>query len=242
MVAFTKLELPPAYRAVSLEIERLILDGTLKPGDALPSETDLAGRFGVHRSTVREGIRQLETEGLVRRETRKRLVVAAPDSADLAPRASRALTLQQITFRELWEAAMVMEPLSAALTAARRTDAVLAELDDNLARTEATIVAGQSPVALDMEFHSLIAAGSGNRALILAREPIGQLLYPAYVAIRPHLPQSAGRLMTAHRAIVEAIRARDADEARIWMARHIEDLNRGWLLCGLDPDMSVANL
>lgn len=241
-LAIGPLRLDPAYRVVSRELERLIVGGVLKPGDALPSETDLAGRFGVHRSTVREGIRRLESEGLVRRETRKRLVVSVPDEEDLAPRASRAMLLQQVTFRELWEAALVLEPLAAALTAARRADAVLAALDDNLARTAAAVAAGDSPIELDMEFHSLIAAGSRNRALILAREPIGQLLYPAYRAVRPHVPQSAGRLLEAHRRIVEAIRAGDADEARAWMVRHVEDLNRAWIIAGLSPDTPMAAL
>ena len=81
MFQIGKLKAPPAYQIISTELQRMILAGTLKPGDPLPPETELAERFGVNRSTLREGVRQLETEGLVSREGRKRLIVTIPDTA-----------------------------------------------------------------------------------------------------------------------------------------------------------------
>src|SRR5690606_27041400 len=95
---FRPLRHAPAYRALSARIERMILSGQLKPGDSLPTETALAERFGVNRSTVREAIRLLEQEGLVSRTTGRRLQVDMPGLFDLAPRASRALLLQHVTF------------------------------------------------------------------------------------------------------------------------------------------------
>ena len=61
---FQRGAVEPAYKAVSAAIERAILGGALPTGSALPTETELAERFGVHRSTVREAIRQVEQEGL----------------------------------------------------------------------------------------------------------------------------------------------------------------------------------
>ena len=61
---FEKLNVLSAYQVVSRELRRLIVSGELKAGAQLPTETELAGQFGVNRSTVREGIRQLENEGL----------------------------------------------------------------------------------------------------------------------------------------------------------------------------------
>src|SRR5580698_1753995 len=117
---FEKLNVPSAYQVVSRELRRSIVSGDLKPGNQLPSEAELAEQFGVNRSTVREGIRQLENDGFVRREGRKRLCVSVPTSSDLAPRASRALVMHQVTFKELWEVARVLEPACAALCAANR--------------------------------------------------------------------------------------------------------------------------
>lgn len=64
---FRRLTAEPAYKAVSTAIERAILGGALPPGSALPTEQELAERFGVHRSTVREAIRRVKQEGLPQR-------------------------------------------------------------------------------------------------------------------------------------------------------------------------------
>ena len=93
----------PAYKLVADAIERLILQGTLKTGDVLPAETALAAQFGVNRSTVREGIRSLEQNGLVRREGGKKLFASRPRHADTAAQVSRAMLLHDVTFLNLWE-------------------------------------------------------------------------------------------------------------------------------------------
>ena len=109
---FSKLELAPAYRVVFETIEREILEGRLKPGDRLPSETALADQFGVHRSTTREGLRLLEQSGLVQRRGGRRLFATVPHHEELATRTSRALILQQATFHELWQLLMALEPIA----------------------------------------------------------------------------------------------------------------------------------
>lgn len=234
-----KLNVPPAYQAVSRELQRHILSGALKPGEPLPSEIELAAKFGVNRSTVREGIRQLESEGLVRREGRKRLLVTVPHHADLAPRTTRALVMQEVTFRELWDVAYVLEPLAAELATQNADEEDLAMLRANIEATAATIERGVSPGALDLQFHSLVSAAAKNKALLLSREPVGLLLYPAFEAFRPRLPQADGRLLAAHREMVAGLERRDGEYARRWMTKHIEDLKRGWLLAKLELDQRI---
>lgn len=232
MLEIAKLKIPPAYQVVSKELQRLIVDGRLKPGEQLPSETELATRFGVNRSTIREGIRQLESEGLLRREGRKRLVIAIPGQEDISPRMERALLMHDVKFKELWEVARVLEPLAASLAAARITDAQIDALEVNLDATAHLVAAGEPTDGVDTEFHTMLAEFSGNRALMLSREPIGQLLFRPYVELGKQVKQAPRRNLEAHRAIVAALKLRDADEAATWMARHIEDLRRGWLLSG----------
>lgn len=232
MLEIAKLKIPPAYQVVSKELQRLIVDGRLKPGEQLPSETELATRFGVNRSTIREGIRQLESEGLLRREGRKRLVIAIPGQEDISPRMERALLMHDVKFKELWEVARVLEPLAASLAAARITDAQIDALDVNLDATARLVAAGEPTDGVDTEFHTMLAEFSGNRALMLSREPIGQLLFRPYVELGKQVKQAPRRNLEAHRAIVAALKLRDADEASTWMVRHIEDVRRGWLLSG----------
>jgi DNA-binding FadR family transcriptional regulator len=242
---FERLDVPPAYKVVYEAIEAEILAGRLSEGDQLPTETALAQQFGVNRSTVREGIRLLEQSGLVRREAGRRLHVSLPHYRDLAPRVSRAMVMQRVTFRELWQVAMMLEPAAAAEAALRMSDSALARLDDNMMHTRAAVAAGENVVPHDVEFHALIAEATDNKALLLCREPMSLLFYPAIrVLFTPtEVGRIAGeRLLLAHQMVLDALHARDQTAARDWMARHIVDFKRGYDVRGLDIDAVVDRL
>jgi GntR family transcriptional repressor for pyruvate dehydrogenase complex len=160
---------------------------------------------------------------------------------ELASRGSRSLLLNQVTFNELWQVAMALEPLAAACAATLVTDENLTVLDANLEQTRKTIAAGESPIELDVKFHALVADIAGNKALLLAREPFALLLYPSFAEMRPHAPLADSRLLAAHAQIVAALKRRDGDEASAWMNRHIANFGRGWRLAGLDFDMPIVS-
>ncbi len=236
---FQRVVVEPAYKTVSAAIERAILDGALRPGAALPTEQELAERFGVHRSTVREAIRQVEQEGLLQRREGRRLFVCLPGVHDLAPRATRLLLLHQTTFQELWDVALTLEPLAARLAAAQATDDDLAQLQANI---DASVAETRLPelVALDMEFHALVGRASHNRALMLAREPVGLLYNPTLQQIFQRLPQASARNLAAHRHTLDALRARDAEAAAEWTRKHMVDFQRGFAMAGLSMRTPIA--
>lgn len=236
---FEKLNVPSAYQVVSRELRRLIVSGELKTGDQLPTETDLAEQFGVNRSTVREGIRQLENEGLVSRKGRKRLTVSVPGSKKISSQATRALVMRQVTFRELWEAALVLEPACAALSAKSRGDELIAALELNIERTRQGLSDIRRCTELDTEFHALVTEGAHNTALLLSRDPIGLLLFPAFEILSPLLPQANGRMLVAHERIAKAIAQSNVAEAESWMRKHIVDFRRGWEMAKLGLDLPM---
>ena len=229
---FQRVVVEPAYKTVSAAIERAILDGALRPGTALPTEQELSERFGVHRSTVREAIRQVEQEGLLQRREGRRLFVCLPGVHDLAPRATRLLLLHQTTFQELWDVALALEPLAARLAALHATADDLAQLQGNLDASAAE-PRPHALVALDMEFHALVGRASHNRALMLAREPVGLLYNPTLLQIFAHLPQARARNLAAHGHPLDALRRRDADAAAEWTRKHMVDFQRGFAMAGL---------
>jgi GntR family transcriptional regulator, transcriptional repressor for pyruvate dehydrogenase complex len=235
---FEKLHVLSAYQVVSRELRRLIVSGELKAGDRLPTEAELAEQFGVNRSTVREGIRQLENEGLVSREGRKRLIISVPGSG-ISSQASRALVMRQVTFRELWEATLVMEPACASLSAQNRSDAEIAALETNLERTRHSLSNVGLTIELDTEFHTLVSEGARNKALLLAREPIGLLIFPAFEILSPLLPQANGRTLVAHERVFNAIKSANSSEAELWMRKHIVDFRRGWEMVKLSLDLPI---
>jgi GntR family transcriptional regulator, transcriptional repressor for pyruvate dehydrogenase complex len=239
-IKFERLSPQPAYRRVSAAIEEKILRRSLRPGDALPTETELARQFGVNRSTVREALRQLESSGLVDRVNGgKRLLVTRPGSAETASRVSRALALDQVTFIELWEAMLAIAPRTAALAAERAQPEGSARLDDVIVRVESARNS-DAAVAAVVEFFGLLAELGANRVLVLSTQPLTRLLAPSLRRMIDRVPQARSRIVVAERCIAEAVRRGKPDEAETWMTRHIQDFRRGYELAGLALDTRVA--
>jgi DNA-binding FadR family transcriptional regulator len=240
---FSRIERAPAYRLVYNAIEREILTGRLRVGSPLPAELQLAEQFGVNRSTVREGIRLLEQSGLVERDGGKRPRISVPHYLDLASSASRALILHSVTFRELWEASMVVEPAIAESAAQHVNEAGLAELTINLEAMETMVVrleGGGDPdleafVQLDRTFHEILAKVAGNRVLALAHEPVTSLFIPTGQIILPRL-KTYRRVFDAHHHIFDCLKAKDAAKARSWMHKHMDDFRRAYELTELSLD------
>ena len=180
---FERIKPRPAYEMVAEAIERKILAGRLKPGDPVGTESELVRQFGVNRSTVREGIRLLEQSGLVAREPSRRLSVAVPHYHRLASRMTRALILQQVTFRELWHTSRALEPAAVDQAMDNATAEDLAELAANVAKTRKLQRDPAAVAELDAEFHKLIGKAAHNRVLLLAKEPSGMLVRPTTALI-----------------------------------------------------------
>lgn len=231
----------PAYRVISERLRQRIVRGQVQTGQAFPTETELAMHYGVHRSTVREGLRQLEQDGLLQRRG-KRLIVSIPRHTDLAQAAERALRMHQVTYRDVWEVASTLEPMCAQLAAERITVDELLQLERNLDETAALVHGGESPIAATIEFHSLVAEATHNQALLLARAPVSLLMRSGYAAIAPALPQSGARLLQAHRQVVDALKQRDAVSAVAWTRKHLLDHQRGFEFAGLNMDSPIPGM
>ncbi len=152
---------PVATERVSDVIaERLttaIREGTLKPGDRLPTEAELAREFQVGRTSVREGLQKLRAHGLI--ESRKGLgaFVTDPPASDPLADFARWTASDPAAIEQLVEARVALETLAAALAALRATDA---EIDD-LERLNVEHAAAESTtelVATDQAFHAALMA------------------------------------------------------------------------------------
>jgi GntR family transcriptional regulator, transcriptional repressor for pyruvate dehydrogenase complex len=225
---FQPLDDHPAYRQIADLIEQRIVGRSLRTGDALPSELDLARQFGVNRSTVREAIRALETQGLLGRgRGKKRLCVTRPEPRRISSGVSRALALHDVTFLELWEAMMAIEPAAAEYAAARRSAAQLQALVRAAARFKRAAADTEAGVAAVVGFFTAVAAASGNQVLALSQAPLNLLLAPELTRIIDRVPQARARIQEAQAKITAAIRQRRSDTARAWMEKHIRDFKRG---------------
>lgn len=238
---FDPVEREPAYTRVSLAIEGKILSRELKGGDLLPPETDLAQQFRVHRSTVREALRQLESAGLVTRPPgAKRMIVSRPHADKVASGMRQALLLHGVSFVDVWEAMMVIEPEVAALAAIRRSQADI----DLLWKVSRAFAASQQadPHAVDLvtEFFELLGACARNQVLVLAKHSLAQVLAPSLALMIDRVAQARSRIAAAQQKILAALENKDAEEARKWMAKHVRDFKRGYEVAGISPDTAIS--
>ncbi len=231
---FEPVAYAPAYLRVSEAIRVRILSRELQEGQALPTETELARQFGVNRSTVREALRKLESNGLLgRRAGGKRLYITRPTRESVGGGLSQALTLHQTRVVDVWEALLAVQPGIARAAALRRSDAAIERLAAAAARFAGR--RGERELAVNdvADFFDALGEASGNPVFSLLNEPLLRLLKPSLAVIIDRVPQARGRIESAQRHILAAVVARDADSASDWMARHARDFRRGYEVAGI---------
>ncbi|WP_426396225.1 FadR/GntR family transcriptional regulator [Ralstonia sp. R-29] len=214
---FEKLDAAPS---LSDRVAQTLMDkidaGELRRGERMPSETVLGQEFGVSRTVIREAISRLRHEGVV--EARQGSGVYVTQQAGLKPLridAAQAGSIDAVL--HIIELRRALEAEGAAMAAQRRTDAQMVEIDAALDGIDAAVAAGGDGVAEDLRFHHAIAAASGNPFLVQALGFFSQYLEEAIGVTRSNEARRedfARQVRDEHRAMVEAIRARDALAAR----------------------------
>jgi GntR family transcriptional regulator, transcriptional repressor for pyruvate dehydrogenase complex len=233
MMQFEPVEFEPVYRKVAAALLERITDRTLSAGDRLPPELELARQFGVNRSTVREALRELESAGMLRRQRGSKLMmVSRPERDAVADGVSRALALQDVSIRDVWESLTILEPPIAEAAARHRRAADLTRIEATVGHAmerSAEIAARQAA-----DFFRHVGEATHNSVLMLAHEPLLQLLAPSLRTIIDEVAPARARIATAQRRILQGIRNADPAEARLWTEKHIRDYRRGFDLAGID--------
>jgi GntR family transcriptional regulator, transcriptional repressor for pyruvate dehydrogenase complex len=239
-IRFDQILIEPAYRKVAAAIGERIVSRSLREGERLPPETELARQFGVNRSTIREALRELESGGLVKRRPGSKLMsVSRPQHDVVAEGVSRALVMHDVTFLEVWSALTILEPPIAEAAARARTAedlAATAAAAERFASLNADTGLAVHHVA---QFFRCVGRATHNQVLVLAQEPLLQLLEPSLQVMIDKVSQARSRIITAQKRIVEALAARDAEDGHTWMARHIRDFRKGYEIAGIDPETTI---
>jgi DNA-binding FadR family transcriptional regulator len=237
---FEPIRVEPAYRKVAAALLERITDRTINAGERLPPEVELARQFGVHRGTVREALRELESNGVLKRERGSKLMmVTRPARGTVAAGISRALALHDVTYHDVWEAMTALEPPIAAAAARERTAQDLAQLDEIVGRLEGDLDTAAT-VEQSADFFRAVGEATQNGVFMLAHEPLVQLLVPSLGAMIDKVPQAPRRVAEAQKKLLSAIRDRNATQASEWMAKHIRDFRRGFELAGIALERGVA--
>ena len=169
------------------------------------------------------------------------MMVSAPCASISSTAMQQAIVLHGISYRELCEVNLMLEPAGAALAAKRISAELLQKIEVNLEQTAASIDTPLELVKADIEFHDLIAEATGNHALLLARAPISDFLFPAYGVVVASLGPGK-RLLEAHTKIFNALKEGNAEVAREWMDKHITDFLRGCEMSGISLDEPIREV
>ncbi len=222
-----KLKILRVSDAVASTLEQRILEGSLKPGDRLPAERELAAELGVSRPSLREAIQKLASKGLLNsRQGGGTFVTAALEASFLDP--WQAMVGSYPNLREdMLEFRRMLEGQAAEWAAERATDADLQRLDHAYAQLQSAAEAGDvaSRAAADIAFHQAIGEAAHNALLAHLSSALLRLMQDSIALNLGELKDvaAAGRLLASqHAAIHAAIGERKPQAARSAAETHID--------------------
>jgi DNA-binding FadR family transcriptional regulator len=227
-VSFDPIHQLRAHEYVAEQIRRHIALRLVGPGEALPSERELATMFGVGRPTIQHALRLLEADHLVeaRRGRRGGTFVTSPsEGSPVMEELIARLLRRRSELEELLVYRRAIEPAVARLAARVRTRADLAAMRETITKM-VDALAEPDYMRLDTGFHIAVAQATGNRHLVQAIEEIRMQLNDA-LSLLPESETWHRRISGEHEAIFNAIEAGDPDAAGAAAELHVANSDKG---------------
>lgn len=224
-----------AYQRIVEQVEEALARGELAPGQRLPSERELVAQFEVSRSTVREALRVLESNGVVRSRP------GDPNGPEILPFSQSALRKQmvrlarveELTLGELIGFRMIMDGAAIQVASRLRTPEQLAEMEETLVAMRAAIdVDFEAFSEADLAFHDMIAQVSRNSLIQTCNEVVRGVVL-TLISDRVAHAQNSRELMLEslqhHAEVVDAIRAGDGHAAARIARQNMYDYYAGYV-------------
>lgn len=214
---------------IAAQLRAALVEGTLRPGDRLSSEPDLAEEFHVSRATVREAIKILRAQGMLRtmRGARGGHFVISPRTDTLAESVGQTFGLWfdagDISVAEVDEARVVVERACVRLAAIRRQEPDLVEMDRLLTASADESLTLTEFLSFDLRFHRAIAIAARNRLLELPMTAIHMVRPRTNQLLRKH---DRDTVIKQHRGILAGLAAGDPDQAEGAFLHHAMYLER----------------
>jgi GntR family transcriptional regulator, transcriptional repressor for pyruvate dehydrogenase complex len=217
------MNVPKASDVLAKDLRERILSGELPEGTALPAEREMVKQTQMSRATVREALRILEVQNLVRIRAGRSggAFVQKPTTNSMASSVGMLIRGQQIKLADLMQTREALEPFCAELAARNRTDDDLAALD--AANKALADPSADLPAFLqaNLDWHVAVATAGGNELLIGFMTGLSQAIYTGTENASFVDDNVRAVTVRAHRSITNAIRSGDADAAARRMRRHV---------------------
>lgn len=221
----TSLPRSKAEYVAQLLLDRIITTN-MQPGSTFGTEAELLEQYDVSRPTLRESLRILEAQGVLKLRPGPKggILVTKPGMDILAHGLSVYLRLHDVPFLEVLKAREVIEPALAAAAAEHATEEDFAAMQASVDRMK-TLTAQAEFVEENRVFHSLVADASKNEVMAIFWSTISILAAGEQHGIN-YTSRNQRHVVEAHQAIVDAIRARNVQQASSLMEEHLGELER----------------
>lgn len=233
--AFEQVRPVRLYERIVEQVEEAVGRGELRPGQRLPSERELTVQFGTSRATVREALRVLESNGVVRSRP------GDPNGPEILPVTSGQLTKQMrrlaradgLTLSQLLVSRMMLDSTANRLAATLRTEAQLAEMEAAIARMREAVEGGYASFSeADFAFHEAIARASGNTLIQVCNAVVRDTVLSLISEKIAHARNSKAlmrRSLGHHEQVLDAIRAGDGAAASHASLHSLYDYYAGYV-------------
>jgi GntR family transcriptional regulator, transcriptional repressor for pyruvate dehydrogenase complex len=227
MAMFDPVRPVRAYELIVQQIEAAIFDGTLTAGSRLPSERELMVQFNVSRSTIREALRVLQSDGKV--ESRpgdpNGPIILPFSTAALQKSMSSLARAESVGLVELLQFRMLTESCANQLAAVFRTPEQLAAMEASLTQMEQSATEGNEPFAYaDVAFHDQIAEAAANQLLQAANQVVRSVVLQLIERKITQAPDRRAQMLDScrrHGLVLNAVRKQDSALAGVLARKHI---------------------
>jgi GntR family transcriptional regulator, transcriptional repressor for pyruvate dehydrogenase complex len=232
-IEFDSLKIERAAHVIESRISNMVIKGTVKPGDKLPTEKELSNQFDVSVVTIREALRGLEVAGLIEKKRGKGggVYVTEINSDSVITALHNYFIRMEFTAHHLAQVRFTLEPTIVRIVAGQITPEELAAIDENLTYCEKKLA--KSPVNMqlrdynsigehDLEFHRLIAAATHNPVFVLTVDYILEFIHDFKKSFFNPDIEMCSKVVSDHRSIYQSLKEGHVQEAEDRMISHLK--------------------
>lgn len=210
------------------QLETLLLDGSLRPGDRLPSEKEMGLMLGVSRTVVREAVRQLVAKGLVETRTGSGIYVKKMGSKMVEEPMSWLFRSRVLKAENIVEVREVLEVKIAALAAERARPDDIEGIEKTVEAMKKSKISASEVSEADLGFHNELAMATGNLLFSVLSRSMNEVMRELHLAsYRLDPVKSVETSVYHHSRILDRVKAHDIEGAKREMEAHLAD-SRDW--------------
>jgi GntR family transcriptional repressor for pyruvate dehydrogenase complex len=207
---------------VAEQMQELIVSGQLQPGERLPSERELADRFGVSRTVIREAVRSLTAKGLIEVQSGSGMVISIPKVSSIAEHLGLLLRLNSEgdPLEYIFDVRFVLEVEIAGRAARQATPENIHDLETILENMAAQMKNVEEAARLDVEFHATLAKATQNPLFSILLDSVAEIMLE--VRRMGMLLDHERSVLRQHHRILDRVKAEDVEGARQAMSDHLQ--------------------